>query len=72
MTPMPRWTPICRAAFSAAFGRGRRHGGARAADGEELVRHAEYLSGSGELVVLAVSRTADPADGYRITLTHWD
>lgn len=42
------------------------------ADGEELVRHAEYLSGSGELVVLAVSRTADPADGYRITLTHWD
>ena len=25
------------------------------ADGEELVRHAEYLSGSGELVVLAVS-----------------
>ena len=24
------------------------------------------------LVVLAVSRTADPADGYRITLTHWD
>lgn len=42
------------------------------ADGEELVRHAEYQSGSGELVVLAVSRTADPADGYRITLTHWD
>ena len=67
MTP-PRWTPICRAAAAPP---GRRHGGGRARDGEELVP-AEYLSGSGELVVLAVSRTADPADGYRITLTHWD